>query len=1733
MRPTFDATLIGELRQRVISHNEAHPDAKVKLGELRKLYERNFRRSNPGARAMQHVDRQLEELAKADEFDESKHPRGSGGAFTQSTRSVAITLPATKKAHEQLQNENAGYRAITTDSLPSLRYQAIGGIVRDVGAFAAGSALVGLMAAAKQGSRTERTVARLMGSTSRAAASAVTGAIGGSVLGIAKKIRLARPNAADVKSLQMKVAAAADRFGDKMGARTVTSVANVVQGALRTAPYPQLHRNAQTVLDKLTTKYMEAGMSKPDAIAAAMPRVQRKDARAKRFQQRVIFGALSVGTGLGIRNYVRDSAIDPVNVGRMIDDFSVRSIQKAAGLSPELDNARRFYTGELAKNGPAGGSIEGLRDWLADGNHATLQKAIPIPWGTAARRIFTAAGALGGAAVGGTALYAASRATQHFQAKNSKFDEDAHPRASDGKFSSKAGQNRRFAQVGGLVGGAAAGIAVAALLGRRNARIQSLAVAALQDQAGKTLGRIRGFEVGASKKAFDTAAARTKELVETGDEFAGHREALKRIQELGASDPTVVQVRLQRAFHERIADMIGQDPNLQLPAKKGKGFVPVQDFASPGATKPVQAEKRRTATLEALGRMTREDFKTSVSKLNTVDQNDALKLFDEATAAVKNVPAQMQAHSLAVVDAQKHVLDLKVVETTAADVVRHAKNQMNAATDGPLKDAAKQSFDAATLAHTNATSAHTLAAGAAKKLQSNPTGVTDPFTGKNVQPPTEADLNTTRQNLVSAATKKATGIIEGENDQIMRYQEGNFLNWNDRQLAVQAARGVRYGAPRNASQATKGLADLQVATKASLQRLNRAQLAHGQNEVDMTNLLRATKRTKVSANKPGGALVNPSEKVMSEAQRKDLRMREPDIRASFDETQGKLEAATADYVAQKVKRSAAAAVFRQAMEEAPDAGSAPSKSLLSADARRDLKRVKDGLSGSWKGFVEDPTTVKLMELAQSAKKAAKEATITTKDGVKTAGKRAFKEFFTRDDGKGGRELSPGKIASGLGVLSTAAAGAQIDAFTLKDRVFGSPEKKAAARDANLNTRFEQRVDPISGAGYYAMTVSNPKTKAPPTVVWAERFDSLDGRSTPMYAGGTLADLDTRMKLREQQMQQQQRNGQNYGKNALQPLDGLSTMASADAQKAVNQLRSANKLRNIQTFAGGPSLELAAEGNGIEGAKMSAGAVLNHIGNRFGTVRAHPTGPLYHQALEGLFSIEGKTLTVQQVAREVTGFDAEGRAGKRFSIFTKNEAFGSTNSGQIATALAAEISAVSRNIPQTRGAVDNLHRAIAAVGSVKNLSSETMIGLHNKVAALNTAFGAQPGSLVQPQTVRNAQQSAPFAPPPQKPAPTSTADPIDLGQAATDGTRNKFKSADAFPHSLRVAADIAPHLGLHEDPQVAVLGHVLTGLGKVVRNSYEISDHDAITALGNAFKQYSQTALDAEDMRVMLSNEGGARRIMQDRKFLALVSAEAKRLGGTRIVNKAILLDDLDALMKLSMGEFIEQLHPRVPTGSATAGEFVASRSSAGSHVAGEVVEEGGKKVAGPAVSRAAAAEQGWAHPVRFGNEFGSALGYEAAFNVASQLLPLKTGTLVRLGLETVAGMAGGAAGEYGGNAAGQAIDRAQTGKRKGAEYNPPDDESLPQALAGAGAAMGAGLWGNSAGGAAGLIAGRAIGGVAGSLGGPIGAIALGTVAGYAGQKIGSSIYGMFAGYDTAKVDQVMHRFAPGTRGRAA
>lgn len=88
MRAQFSPAVIGELRHRVIAHNEAlgKDEGRVKLGELKHLYKRWFGGRDPHHHALNKIDKHLTSLrarlVKAEEpFNGQAHPRGQHGRF--------------------------------------------------------------------------------------------------------------------------------------------------------------------------------------------------------------------------------------------------------------------------------------------------------------------------------------------------------------------------------------------------------------------------------------------------------------------------------------------------------------------------------------------------------------------------------------------------------------------------------------------------------------------------------------------------------------------------------------------------------------------------------------------------------------------------------------------------------------------------------------------------------------------------------------------------------------------------------------------------------------------------------------------------------------------------------------------------------------------------------------------------------------------------------------------------------------------------------------------------------------------------------------------------------------------------------------------------------------------------------------------------------------------------------------------------------------------------------------------------------------------------------------------------------------------------------------------------------------------------------------------------------------------------------------------------------------------
>lgn len=91
-RPLIDAEVIGELRLRVIRHNEVGRGPKTRLEELKRVYRQGWRGQKPQAAAMNHVDRYLKRLARPVLPAGVPSPATSGS--TQGLQDVEAEMPA-------------------------------------------------------------------------------------------------------------------------------------------------------------------------------------------------------------------------------------------------------------------------------------------------------------------------------------------------------------------------------------------------------------------------------------------------------------------------------------------------------------------------------------------------------------------------------------------------------------------------------------------------------------------------------------------------------------------------------------------------------------------------------------------------------------------------------------------------------------------------------------------------------------------------------------------------------------------------------------------------------------------------------------------------------------------------------------------------------------------------------------------------------------------------------------------------------------------------------------------------------------------------------------------------------------------------------------------------------------------------------------------------------------------------------------------------------------------------------------------------------------------------------------------------------------------------------------------------------------------------------------------------------------------------------------------------------
>jgi ElaB/YqjD/DUF883 family membrane-anchored ribosome-binding protein len=336
-RPVFDAETIGELRQRVMAHNEAG-HARTGLTDLKKIFARGWAGDEPKTRALGQVDRHLARLAKnTGDFDETKHRRDGDGKFAPQGRAAAFSDVRSRQADRQLRDENAGYAASQTGVIPETRFSQFGPLAGAVAGVAAG-ALRGAfdgggrrsravnLAIGRGAARVVDTVAGRVQAVPGMAADAANAGLAAAARGVAR-----RAGEADPRGFGPAVKARAERFAARAEARIPDEVGKGQRTKARRA-------TARENVGLVTGEALDLA----DRVTMAAPRFVSRHlaAKAKRMDAALAARGASDATrravraGLAIKRPLAAGAVGAVVPGAL---YGITNMETMTVAGPYLD----------------------------------------------------------------------------------------------------------------------------------------------------------------------------------------------------------------------------------------------------------------------------------------------------------------------------------------------------------------------------------------------------------------------------------------------------------------------------------------------------------------------------------------------------------------------------------------------------------------------------------------------------------------------------------------------------------------------------------------------------------------------------------------------------------------------------------------------------------------------------------------------------------------------------------------------------------------------------------------------------------------------------------------------------------------------------------------------------------------------------------------------------------------------------------------------------------------------------------------------------------------------------------------------------------------------------------------------------------------------------------------------------------------------------------------------------
>jgi len=1655
----LNASIIGELRRRVVAHNSNDPAEQVKLDDLKTRYKRYHQGPTPHATALEKIDAYLGEKLAKGAFDDAKHPRGKGGKFAASGKTATVDLPVrTEAEHKKRQEDDAGYRALTTDVIPEHRFEAGGATIRQIVSLATGAAVVG--SAYRHGG--EGLASRFFPKAGEFAGKTA----GGFAAGLGAHLAEQGQHAA-----RTRIVRGLNRIGKRLGARPISEPAG---------PTYERARQVQQFGGKVGGALGRGVGWVPGQIIPAVVRStvkQSETAMHTAGQKRAARAASLLGLSLGAAGVVnaawRDSGIlEPQAIGAQIDPFTYREVQKVLG----HDGMAMF--GQLAKMAPrrmaqirATETLEGL---LAKGTaSAFINDRAPA--------LLTGAAALAGAAAGAGAAHPFRRGDPY--------------RDSHGRFTSRA----NAVSLGAAALGAAAAVAAtyAAVRGhnvRRWAQLaqklrdhinaqrelltnDNLLIAAAKHQASQPGELGLPFTNSRLGKLADLVINRDAHVQKAIKADAQHTAQLAEIKRYGAANPEHYREQIRAEVNSRLASTLRNFEKFALPEGSGAA----RKWVQIGADRPT-VEK----LAEQIGRMSSADFDRATEALSDTQKTEMRSLFANRNKWIADVDNQMAAHRANIEEAAKAAEQAKTALDDATAI--HA-----AATEPEAVEKAEAALTAATKANAAAATKY-------QRLKSR-APMMSPLDPTRALPPFDVDAAT--EKAAAAAKKRAE--VAHDTDVAARKNAilADMEHRHDR-LAAAMVHFAHGAVPRKQIPAAKAVETAFAAFVAARKATNAAHGAEAEAIQLHKNMLAALK-----GKRPAG---------LSEIDTEDLRQNAERIKQSVKEArQHVLNAQAEESVARMGLRDAVTNLHAARVP----VGNGPLRLPPGVSARmvRSLRQMAIPGGSAFAKFVAYPTKRFMQAFLGTAKKKVPDKYRAEMMGAAARShfNRAWHAAFERGEGENARFAIDKALRLAAGPVGIAvAADAARDLYRFgRDKAFGTPEQKKKARISKV--KFESVPDPLSGAGYYAVTVAHPERKDDRLVLFGEHYADQTGNTKTISPGSSFADFRTRF------ASQRQQGGASGAGGGRVDIQNLKPEDKKDIDAAIGELAKANKLKGVRSAEGVAAPMFRDDEDDTR--TSEAARFGNHIRSTFGLQNQSPKGGQYYGALTAtVHSHQSRIQKLRDAYGLLTGYKVGGGKLNHHPIFTANADFGSQDPAEATSALAGEVTyTLARNPPQNETQRNALLGAIATVAAAKKLPNDKVDALFKQVRDKPLSGGGAGAAAAAP----GAAPKSPRTPPPTQ---------EEVASAGAGWNRNESTRL-----AKMIATEVArDHLDYERPDQI-------NALVPAIRFSamYAAKMNPDLT-MQQAFTVAHQAILKGFD------GHAGSRALMEDalsspkawEQLSDLLRSESER----QLKKRAPRMGGrLGALVRMALDErwaeqdpLTKKLSDALTDGlDAAAGMSGAGSSGSAPSLAQtglkETLEGAGdvasRKLASPAAATKKKAVS-WTDPSRLAPELGSyLLGDAAAFAARTALGPAgklagfalddlgSTGSIAgRLGASAVrkgvkgaamgaAGLAGSAAGAQAGHLAANAI----TGRKGGIPAGPPstpgeDVANLVGNVAG-------GIGGAAAGSAIGRRLGSTLGTVLGTAGGPVGEVV--------GNVLGGSL-GAWAGGHLATSGVAMH-----------